>query len=35
VRRGTLADESAVLAWIAEHETTLLQAVRSGPVIVR
>lgn len=35
VRRGTLADEASVRAWLAEHETTLLQAVRSGPVIVR
>ena len=35
LRRGTLADETAVRAWIEEHEAKLLEAVRSGPVIVR
>lgn len=35
LRRGTLADETAVRAWLAEHESKLLEAVRNGPVIVR
>jgi len=35
IRRGTLADEAAVRAWIEEHETKLLEAVRKGPVIVK
>jgi hypothetical protein len=35
VRRGTLADEAAVRAWLDEHETKLTEAVRKGPVIVR
>jgi len=35
VRRGTLADESAVRAWLDEHESKLLEAARKGPVIVR
>jgi hypothetical protein len=35
VRRGTLADEAAVRAWLEEHETKLVEAVRKGPVIVR
>ena len=35
VRRGTLADEPAVRAWLEEHEAKLLDAVRVGPVIVR
>ena len=34
VRRGTLGDAEAVRAWIAEHETKLVTAVREGPVIV-
>ena len=34
VRRGTLRDEAAVRAWIAEHEKRLATAVRKGPVIV-
>jgi hypothetical protein len=35
LRRGTLADEAAVLEWLEEHESKLLDAVRTGPVIVR
>jgi hypothetical protein len=35
VRRGTLADEAAVRAWLEEHEGKLTEAVRKGPVIVR
>lgn len=35
VRRGTLADETAVRHWLAEQEGKLLEAVRTGPVIVR
>ena len=35
LRRTTLADESAVRAWLAEHEAKLLAAIRKGPVIVR
>ena len=35
VRRGTLADEDAVRAWLNEHEAKLLEAARRGPVIVR
>jgi hypothetical protein len=35
VRRGTLADEAAVRAWLDEHEEKLTEAVRKGPVIVR
>ncbi len=34
IRRGTLADEAAVRAWLEEHERRLLEAVREGPVIV-
>lgn len=34
IRRGTLASEADVRAWLAEHEQRLLEAVRSGPVIV-
>jgi len=34
VRRGTLADESAVREWLAEHEKKLTEAVTKGPVIV-
>ncbi|HVQ76899.1 MAG TPA: BREX system P-loop protein BrxC [Candidatus Binatia bacterium] len=34
IRRGTLADEGAVRAWLAEHEEKLVEAVRKGPVIV-
>jgi hypothetical protein len=34
VRRGTLADEAAVRAWLQEHETKLSEAVQKGPVIV-
>ena len=35
VRRGTLADETAVRTWLREQEKKLLAAVRKGPVIVR
>lgn len=35
VRRGTLADEAAVRDWIAEHQDTLVAAVKNGPVIVQ
>ncbi len=35
IRRGTLADEAAVRAWLGEHEEKLIDAVRKGPVIVR
>ena len=35
IRRGTLADEAAVRAWLEEHEGKLIEAVRKGPVIVR
>jgi len=35
LRRGTLADEAAVREWLAEHEAKLVEAVRTGPVIVR
>jgi hypothetical protein len=35
IRRGTLADEAAVRAWLDEHEAKLLEAVRQGRVIVR
>ena len=34
VRRGTLGDQAAVRAWVAEHEGRLSEAVREGPVIV-
>ena len=35
VRRGTLADETAVREWLEEQKGKLLDAVRDGPVIVR
>jgi hypothetical protein len=35
VDRGTLADEPAVRAWIDAQEKKLLDAVKTGPVIVR
>ena len=35
VRRGTLPDEPAVRTWLLEQETKLMEAVHSGPVIVR
>ncbi len=35
VRRGTLADELAVREWLREQESKLVEAVRTGPVIVR
>ncbi len=35
IRRGTLADEAAVRAWVAEHEAKLKEAVAKGTVIVR
>jgi hypothetical protein len=35
LRRGTLADETAVREWLGEHEAKLFEAVRNGPVIVR
>jgi len=35
IRRGTLADEAAVRAWLEEHEVRLVEAVRKGPVIAR
>ena len=34
LRRGALADEAAVRAWLGEHEERLLEAVRKGPVIL-
>ena len=34
LRVATLADESQVRAWLDEQETRLLEAVKSGPVIV-
>ena len=34
VRRGTLTTENEVRTWLAEHERKLLEAVKSGPVIV-
>ena len=34
VRRGTLADETAVREWLQEQEEKLLEAVKDGPVIV-
>jgi hypothetical protein len=34
LRAATLADEAAVRAWLAEQEQRLLDAVKSGPVIV-
>jgi hypothetical protein len=34
VRRGTLATEVDVRAWLVEHERRFLEAVRTGPVIV-
>ena len=35
VRRGTLADETAVRNWLQEQEEKLVAAVKDGPVIVR
>ena len=35
VRRGTLSDEAAVREWLREQEGKLMEAVRTGPVIVR
>lgn len=35
IRRGTLRDEEAVHQWLGEQESKLLEAVRTGPVIVR
>ena len=35
VRRGTLADETAVREWLQEQEESLVEAVKNGPVIVR
>ena len=35
VRRGTLADEEAVQAWVDEHKQKLTEAVAKGPVIVK
>ena len=35
VRRGTLTDEAAVQHWLDEQEGKLMEAVRTGPVIVR
>ena len=35
VRRGTLVDEAAVREWLREQEGKLMEAVRTGPVIVR
>ena len=35
VRRGTLVDETAVGEWLREQEGKLMEAVRTGPVIVR
>ncbi len=35
VRRGTLKDEAAVRAWLAEHENKLMEAVRNGTVVVK
>ena len=35
VRRGTLSDEAAVREWLREQESKLMEAVRTGPVIVR
>lgn len=34
LRRGALADEAAVRAWIRDHEERLLEAVRKGPIIL-
>jgi hypothetical protein len=34
VRRGTLVDETAVRAWIEDHEEKLLEAMKHGPAIV-
>ena len=34
LRAATLEDEAAVKAWLAEHETKLIEAVAMGPVIV-
>ena len=34
LRRGALADEAAVRAWLREHEERLLEAVGKGPVIL-
>ena len=35
VRRGTLADDTAVREWVREQESKLMEAIRTGPVIVR
>ena len=35
VRRGTLPDEAAVRRWLREQEAKLMEAIRTGPVIVR
>ena len=35
VRRGTLADDAAVHEWVREQESKLMEAIRTGPVIVR
>ena len=35
VRRGTLSDEAAVREWLREQESRLMEAIRTGPVIVR
>ena len=35
IRRGTLADEAAVRAWLQEQEERLTAAVRKGPVVLR
>ena len=35
LRRGTLADEAAVRRWLSQQESKLMEAVRTGPVIVR
>ena len=35
VRRGTLPDDTAVREWVREQESKLMEAIRTGPVIVR
>ena len=35
VRRGTLSNEAAVREWLREQESRLMEAIRTGPVIVR
>ena len=35
VRRGTLKDEDAVQAWLAEHERKLTEAVKEGTVVLK